>query len=161
MSQLSGWAALLWGFIASAVMITILQGSQSLGISRFNMPFLIGSLFSGHRRRAMIYGLAVYMLGGWAFALLYFLAFHQLGYGSWWLGTLLGFVHGCVLITVVLPLLPLIHPRMASQHDGPSERRRLEPPGPFGLHYGRHTPLATVIAQTVYGLILGAAFSLL
>lgn len=161
MSGMHLLGALLWGFIASAVMIALLQGSQSLGISRFNMPFLIGTLFSGHRRRAMIYGLSVYMLGGWGFALLYFLAFYQLGYGSWWLGGVIGFIHGCVLVTVVLPLLPLIHPRMASQHDGPSERRRLEPPGPFGLHYGRHTPLTTVLGQTVYGLILGAVFPLL
>jgi hypothetical protein len=153
--------ALLWGFVASAVMITILQGSQSLGLSRLNLPFLIGTLFTGERTKAVVIGMTVYMLGGWAFALLYFYAFLQLGLASWWLGAAAGFLHGLVLITVVLPLLPVIHPRMAWQYDGPSGPRRLEPPGAFGLHYGRPTPLTTVIAQTVYGLILGAVYPLL
>jgi hypothetical protein len=153
--------ALLWGFVASAIMITILQGSQSLGMSRLNMPFLIGTLFTGDRARAVIIGMTIYMLGGWLFALLYFYAFLLMDHGTWWLGASLGFVHGLVLITVVLPLLPVIHPRMAWQYDGPSGPRRLEPPGAFGLHYGRRTPLSTIIAQTVYGLILGGAYQLL
>lgn len=154
-------SALLWGFIASAVMITILQGSQSLGWSRLNLPFLIGTLFSGDRGRALILGMTVYLLGGWGFALLYFWVFAQIGHGSWWFGAALGFVHSLVLITVVLPLLPVIHPRMASPYDGPGSPRRLEPPGPFGLNYGGRTPLTTVVAQTLYGLILGAAWRFL
>lgn len=158
MSLVPAWGALLWGFIASAVMIGILQGTQSLGYSRLNLPFLIGTIFSRDRRRAVVYGLTVYTLGGWAFAYLYFLAFESIRYGSWWFGAALGFVHGLVLVSVVLPLLPAIHPRMATEYDGPADSRRLEPPGPFGLHYGERTPLTTVIAQTVYGLILGAAY---
>lgn len=55
-----------------------------------------------------------------------------------------------------LPLLPYAHPRMASEHDGPSMGFRLEPPGFMGLNYGRGTPLTTLFAQTVYGLTLGA-----
>lgn len=151
--------ALLWGFVASALMITILQGSQSLGLSRLNLPFLIGTLITAERTKAMVVGLTVYLLGGWGFAFLYFEAFRQLGDASWWLGATLGLLHGLVLVTVVVPLLPVIHPRMAWQYDGPSGPRRLEPPGAFGLHYGRPTPVTTIVAQTVYGLVLGAAYS--
>lgn len=153
--------ALLWGLVASAMMIAILQGSQSFGWSRLNLPFLIGALFSGERGRATIIGMAVCILGGWGFALLYFLAFGQLGLGSWWFGAILGLAHGVVLVTVALPMLPFIHPRMASLHDGPSGPRQLEPPGRFGLNYGRGTPLTTIAAQVCYGLILGAVYPLL
>lgn len=151
-------AALLWGFVASAIMITILQGTQSLGISRLNLPILIGTLFSGERSKAMVLGLSVYMVGGWLFALLYFFAFRQLGFAGWWFGAAVGLVHGVVLVTVVLPLLPVIHPRMAWDYDGPAGPRRLESPGPFGLHYGHPTPVTTIIAQTAYGLVLGAVY---
>ena len=152
--------ALLWGFVASTLMATILQGSQSLGLSRLNMPFLIGTLFSGRRQTAMMVGFIVYIAGGWAFAFLYYWAFDLIGHGSWWLGGLLGLAHGLVLITIVLPSLPLLHPRMAYEYEGPSMQRRLEPPGRFGLNYGSRTPLTTVLAQAVYGLILGVTFPL-
>jgi len=37
--------------------------------------------------------------------------------------------------------------------------RKLEPPGFLALHYGYRTPMAALIAQTVYGIILGIGFS--
>jgi len=55
----------------------------------------------------------------------------------------------------VLPLLSYMHPRLASEHDGPASGFRLEPPGFMGLNYGRGTPLTTLLAQTIYGLTLG------
>ena len=48
-----------------------------------------------------------------------------------------------------------MHPRLASEHDGPASGFRLEPPGFMGLNYGRGTPLTTLLAQTIYGLTLG------
>ncbi len=150
--------ALLWGLVASAAMITVLQASVGLGWSRLNLPMLIGTLFTGNRHRAIVLGMVVYLIGGWLFALLYFFAFAQLGHGSWWLGGLLGLLHGLFLVVVALPLLPHIHPRMASDVDGPTYYRRLEPPGPFGTHYGHNTPLTALLANVVYGVVLGAVW---
>lgn len=153
--------ALLWGLLATGAMITVLQASVSLGLSRLNLPFVIGTLLTGHRHRAMIWGLCLYLLGGWGFTLIYFAVFASLDYGSWWFGLCIGLVHGAFLVTVALPLLPHVHPRMAASEDGPSMRRRMEPPGPFSLNYGRSTPLTTLLAQGVYGTILGAAWPLM
>ena len=44
---------------------------------------------------------------------------------------------------------------MASEHDGASARRQLEPPGFMGLNYGQRTPLTTLLGQAVYGAVLG------
>jgi hypothetical protein len=63
-------SVLLWGLVASAAMVAVLQGSQGLRLSRLNLPFLIGSMFSGRRRRAVIVGMTVYLIGGWVFAVL-------------------------------------------------------------------------------------------
>ncbi len=150
-------SGVLWGFVASTAMIVILQGSQSLGYSRLNLPFLVGAMFTIERHRAMVYGLALYLIGGWLFAFLYLLIFEALGHASWWLGAVLAILHGLALLTL-MQLLPHVHPRVASEYDGPSSTRRLEPPGPFGLNYGRHTPLTTLVAHLAYGLILGTFY---
>ena len=151
--------ALLWGLIASTAMITILQGAQSLGLSRLNLPFLVGTIFAQERHAAVVLGLLLCFLGGWLFAFVYILIFESLGFASWWLGGLLGLLHGLALIAS-MHSLPHIHPRVASEYDGPTRSRRIEPPGAFGLNYGPHTPLTTLLAQLVYGLILGTFYPL-
>lgn len=147
---------LLWGLIATVAMTTIMYGSQGLGLSRLSLPFLVGTLFTADRSRAVVVGFIVYVIGGWLFSLLYFGFFASIGIATWWLGALLGILHGLFLLICALPLLPYAHPRMASEHDGPSTGFRLEPPGFMGLNYGRSTPLTTLLAQSVYGLTLGA-----
>jgi hypothetical protein len=146
---------LLWGLVATIAMTTILEGSQGLGLSRLSLPFLVGTLFTADRSRAVVWGFVAYVIGGWLFALLYFLFFASIGIATWWLGAVLGFLHGLFLLVAALPLLPYAHPRMATEHDGPPEGFRIEPPGFMGLNYGRRTPLTTLLGQTVYGATLG------
>lgn len=150
-------AVLVWGAVATAVMSTLMEGSQLLGLSRISLPFLFGTFVTGRRDRAIVLGFVLYALGGLLFSCFYALVFASLGRAGWWVGGAVGLGHGLFLVTVFLPLLPLVHPRMRSIYDGPSSGPQIEPPGPFGLHYGRQTPLITVFAQTVYGVILGVA----
>ena len=65
-------------------------------------------------------------------------------------------IHGAFLLVCVIPLLPYVHPRMASEYHGVTARRQLEPPGFMAINYGYQTPFATLLAQTVYGAVLGA-----
>ncbi len=150
---------IIWGAIATLVMISIMYASQSLGWSRLNLPFLLGSFFADDRRSANVLGFALYFILGWFIAFFYYLIFDVLGTANWLVGALTGFVHGALLLTTFLPLLPYLHPRVASEYDGPDVVRKLEPPGFLGLHYGYRTPLVALVAQTVYGAILGIGFS--
>lgn len=152
---------LVWGLVATVAMTTILHGSQLLGLSRLSLPFMFGAVFTGDRSRANVIGYGVYILGGLLFAFGYFALFATLGYGSWWLGGIFGVLHGLVLLGVFLPFLPYVHPRIATEYDGPTAKRRLEPPGPLGLNYGRRTPLTTLAGQAVYGALLGFGYTLL
>ena len=95
---------LLWGLIATVAMTTILQGSQGLGLSRLSLPFLVGTLFTSNRNRAVVLGFIAYVLGGWMFALLYFLLFWSIGIATWWLGAAVGLLHGLFLLACALPL---------------------------------------------------------
>lgn len=146
---------IIWGFVATLVMTAVLQGAQGLGLSRLNLPFLVGTVIVGNRRWASIIGFVLYVIGGWLFALLYFLLFASVGIYTWWAGLAVGLLHGLVLLVGIMPLLPFIHPRMASEHDGASTIKLLEPPGFMGLNYGYQTPLTTLIAQGLYGAVLG------
>jgi hypothetical protein len=145
----------LWGLIATLAMTSILEGSRGLGLSRLSLPFLIGTFFTSRRRRAIVLGFVLYTIGGWIFSLIYFLLFASVGIYTWWFGALAGLVHGLFLLTCALPLLPFVHPRMASEYHSASYLRQLEPPGFLALNYGYHTPLSTLAALIVYGAALG------
>jgi hypothetical protein len=77
---------------------------------------------------------------------------------SLWFGALIGLVHGTFVIVVVLPVLPGMHPRMASEIRGPTVVEQLEPPGFLGKNYGYPTPISVVIAHVVFGAILGGFY---
>ncbi|HEX7027065.1 MAG TPA: hypothetical protein VF268_07470 [Gammaproteobacteria bacterium] len=142
------------GLIATVVMTTLMQGSLELGFSRLSMPLLVGTIFSGHRSLAVILGFTLYFLGGVLFAFIYLFLFSAIGTTHWLAGLAIGAFHGLFFLVVVLPVLPYLHPRMATEYDGPSVLRRLEPPGFMGLNYGYRTPLTTIVGHTSYGLIM-------
>ena len=146
---------LIWALVATAVMTTVLQGSQQLGLSRLSLPFLFGTLVTADRGRAVLAGSVMYLAGGWVFAILYFFVFASLGRSNWWIGAGFGAVHGLFLL-VCLPAMAQVHPRIASEYDAPASVPKLEPPGFLGMHYGTRTPMTTMLAQVLYGAILGA-----
>lgn len=154
------WA--IWSLIGSAVMATYLEGAQLLGVTRMSLTFLMGTVVTDDRRRAQIIGYCAYVVGGWLFGVLYALVLGSFPglplYAYIGAGLLAGFCHGLFLIAVFLPLLPVIHPRLTSDYDGPEALTHIEPPGAFGLNYGLATPVSTVAAQTLYGLILGIGY---
>ncbi|WP_322937745.1 hypothetical protein [Nocardioides bizhenqiangii] len=82
--------------------------------------------------------------------------FARLEQATWWLGAVFGLLHVAVALLALLPLLPGLHPRMASQRAGPASTAVLEPPGLLALNYGIQTPAVAIIAHLVYGAVLGA-----
>jgi hypothetical protein len=79
---------------------------------------------------------------------------------TWWLGGAIGLVHGLYVLVAAMPTLPAMHPRMASEQDGPTPTKQLEPPGFMALNYGRRTPITVVLSHILYGVILGAFYRL-
>jgi len=149
---------LLWGFAATVVLTSLTILGQSLGLTRIDLPFIIGTMFSSDRDRARILGIAVHMVNGWLFAIVYALFFQNVDVATWWFGALIGAVQGLFVVVALLPMLPGIHPRMVSDFRGPEPTRLLEPPGFLATNYGRMTPLLLVAAHTIYGAILGAFY---
>jgi hypothetical protein len=151
---------LLWGLTATIVLTTISAAAQGLGLTRMNLPYMLGTIFTPDRDRAKLYGFGIHVAAGWLFSLGYVLVFQSLGVAGWWRGALLGLLHAFFVLVVVMGLLPGLHPRMASEQQGPAAQNMLEPPGFLALHYGLQTPLAILLSHAVFGAILGAFYRL-
>jgi uncharacterized membrane protein YagU involved in acid resistance len=150
---------LLWGFAATLVLTALVIGGQSLGLTRIDIPFILGTMTTANRDRAKVIGLLLHILNGWIFALAYALAFEQFHHrATWWFGGMIGALQGLFVVVVVLPILPGIHPRMVSDSRGPEPTRLLEPPGFLAMNYGRNTPMVMLVAHAIYGIVLGTFY---
>lgn len=149
----SGWAT--FGLVATVILTAVLVAAQLAGLTRLDIPMMLGTILTGDPDRARFIGTFLHLGFGQFFALFYGAAFAKLGLSSWWLGALFGVAHAAVAGTLLVPLLPTIHPRMATERAGPASTTTLEPPGLLALNYGWSTPLVTMAAHGLYGAVLG------
>jgi hypothetical protein len=149
---------ILWGFAATLVLTIIMVATKPLGLTRIDLPFILGTLFTPDRNKAPWIGFFLHLTMGWIFASIYGAAFESSGLKTWWFGLVIGFVHGTSVLTAGIQVLNFIHPRMASPFRGPTPTKQLEPPGFLALNYGRGTPVVTLLAHLVYGMILGTFY---
>ena len=154
------YSVLLWGFAATVILTVIMVSAKYLGLTRMDLPFMLGTAFTGSRDKAVRIGVLVHLIMGWFFAFIYGAAFETSGLKTWWFGMAIGFVHAAFVLTVGLQLLTSFHPRMARPFQGPTPTRQLEPPGFLAINYGGGTPVATLLAHLVYGVVLGIFYEL-
>jgi hypothetical protein len=148
------------GFIATLALSTLLAASQGLHLTRMNLPFLLGTVITEEREKARLYGFLAHLINGWCFSFFYIYIFQVEHMASWWLGLLIGLAHALFMLTVVMSILPSLHPRMATERKGPVSHRQLEPPGFMALNYGYQTPLTVLLGHAAFGAILGALYQL-
>jgi hypothetical protein len=129
--------------------------AQLTGRTRLDLPLMLGTITTADPDRARVAGFVIHLAIGQCFALFYAAGFAALGRSDWWLGGLFGLGHAAIALTVLVPLLPGVHPRMATERAGPASTAVLEPPGLFALNYGAATPVVTIGAHAIYGAVLG------
>jgi hypothetical protein len=158
---MSVWGAFAGGFAGTLVLTTALRAAGELGLTRMDLPFLLGTLVSADRTRAKAIGYAMHFVAGLIFALVYLAIFATIDQVGWWLGAIFGLVHGLFASTALVNvLLPVIHPRMGTRFSSAADQPLLEPPGFMLRNYGRATPLATIAAHIAYGAIVGGFIAL-
>ena len=149
------WGALAGGAIGTVVLESGLRVAAELGWTRIDLPFLLGTIFTERRRRAVVVGYAVHFLNGLIFSLLYAAVFAAVGHAGWLFGLALGGVQAAGMGLVVDVALPAIHPRMGTPWSDATETPLLEPPGFLLANYGRRTILITALLQLAFGTIVG------
>jgi hypothetical protein len=144
------------GFAGTLVLTTMTRSASELGLTRVDLPFLLGTAVTENRRKAKALGYCFHFALGIAFALAYGAFFDAIGWSSWWLGALIGAVQalftGTVLVNV---LLPIVHPRMGTPDTAANDVTLLEPPGFLMLNYGRNAFLVSLTGHILYGAIVG------
>ena len=150
---------ILWGFAATLILTVIMAISKPLGLTRIDLPFMLGTMFTSNRNKAPWIGFLIHLVMGWIFAFIYGAAFESSGFDTWWFGIAIGFVHGIFVLTVGLQIINYCHPRMALPFQGPTPTKQLEPPGFLALNYGKGTPLISLFAHLMYGATLGTFYN--
>ena len=154
------WGALVGGLVGTLVLTTMLRAASELGLTRMDIPFLLGTAFTENRVWAKAVGYVLHFVFGLLFALGYWVIFVVLGESGFLLGGGLGLLHALFAASALVNvLLPVVHPRMGTGFDAAGSSPLLEPPGFMLLNYGRQTPIVTVVAHIVYGAIVGGFVS--
>jgi hypothetical protein len=150
------WGTLVGGFLGTVLLTTTLRAGSEVGLTRMDLPFLLGTAVTADRVRAKIIGYALHFLFGLVFAVGYWVVFAATGNSGIVLGAALGLIHalfvGTALVNVILPAL---HPRMGTGFEAAGSAPLLEPPGFMLANYGRQTLLVMAVAHVVYGAIIG------
>jgi len=150
-------AALAGGFVGTLVMVIITRAATEMGLTRMDLPFLLGTVVTEDRRRAKAIGYGFHLMFGLIFALVYWAFFTIIGRSNWWIGGLAGALQALFISTVLVnELLPVIHPRMATFDTAANQFALIEPPGFLMRNYRRNTFLVTLAAHLAYGAIVGA-----
>ncbi|HTO00619.1 MAG TPA: hypothetical protein VL068_08085 [Microthrixaceae bacterium] len=152
-----GWA--LFGLVATGALTASMVAAQVAGLTRLDLPLLLGTVFVPDPDKARVVGFFMHMANGQVFALGYTAMFALWGRATWWMGGLLGAVHGAIALLVIVPLVAGIHPRMATERAGLSAKAGLEPPGLLALNYGPESPLVAMVAHIAFGIALGLLIS--
>ena len=158
---MSIWGALAGGFVGTLVLTTGLRAANELGVTRVDLPFLLGTAVSADRSRAKAVGYLMHLAAGELFALVYYAIFAALDTSGWALGAAFGLLHGVVSATALVNiLLPVVHPRMGSPLTAADSSPLIEAPGFLMRNYGRRTPIATLLAHVAYGALVGGLTSI-
>ena len=148
------------GVLGTFVLTTVLRTASELGLTRVDLPFLLGTAVTADRGRAKAFGYVAHFGFGLLFALGYYVIFLAIDASGWLLGAALGLAHGLFSGTALVNvLLPVVHPRMGKPWTDASSSPLLEPPGFLMLNYGSGTPLVSAIAHVLYGAIVGGLTS--
>lgn len=93
----AGWA--VFGLLATAVLTGLMIAAQMSGLTRLDLPLILGTVVTPDPDRARAAGSLIHLLLGQGFALGYAATFALLGQANWWLGGLLRVLHGADALT--------------------------------------------------------------
>lgn len=119
------------GFAGILFLTTALRAASEAGLTRMDLPFLLGTTLTANRTRAKALGYLLHFVNGQAFAFVYFAIFFAIHRAGWWLGAVFGLAYGVFAATALgqRPAAPRAPPNGLTAHH----RTRRRPPGVAGL----------------------------
>lgn len=151
--------ALVAGFVGTVVMTMGMQMGKSMGMTEMDIALITGGMVTSDERKARRIGMFIHlvMMGTVVFGIAYALLFQALDSASWTAGLGIGLAHGAVVGIIAMPMMGGIHPRMRAAAEG----FQMESPGPFGINYGKGTPMGLLMGHALYGVVLALVYDAL
>ena len=118
----AGWA--LFGLVATAVLTALMIAAQLAGLTRLDLPLLLGTIVTEDPDRARVAGFFIHLVDRRRFRSRLCRDLRAPRQATWWLGGVLGLLHVAVALTVLVPLLAGVHPRIASDSGRARSRSR-------------------------------------
>jgi hypothetical protein len=141
--------AILGGIIGATTISVVTAGLRAAGVP-INLELMLGSLFTESTSFASwLLGLALHLMVGSAFGVVYALIFeHALYRASWGLGIVVSLAH-LALVGFALAGVPAMHPLIP---------QALPAPGPMMLGYGTIGFVSFVLLHLMFGVIVGGLY---
>lgn len=152
-----GWGAIswtgavVWGIVATAAFTAVSLMGKAMGMTRMDLLGMLGSVFvKPGSRRAPLVGAVVHHMNGALLAVAW-------AYGVALVGLPANVATAMLWGLVLTGLALLMMTSIGAAH--PQIRSGCAPdPGPAATHFGRLTPLGSLMGHLVYGLVLGFAY---
>lgn len=143
--------AIRLGVIAAVVMTLVMVAVRAAGLSQMNLEMMNGAMITRSvDTLTWVLGLAMHLVAGAVFGLVYAAIFEAWGRAGWQRGLLLGALHS-LLSGTLLAVMPFIHPAIP-EHSG------LPAPGFLAAGYGPVTVVGFVVLHLLFGVIVGAGY---
>lgn len=151
-----GWA-LAAGLVGGVAFLIVVTMGLAIGMTRMNFLEVLGTMLAPKANRTTVYatGLAAHLMASAGFGLVHAGLLHAIGITSvgeaagWDLA--LGMAHGVVILAMLPAMLTAMHPLVRT---GAMER-----PGVALTGFGNGTPIGSLMAHVVFGLIVGAVYA--
>lgn len=152
----AGWAAVA-GLVGGVAFLMVVYMGLAVGMTRMNFLKILGSMMAPDASAGVVYGigLMVHLMLAAGFGLAHAGILHAIGVTSvgeaagWDL--VIGAVHGAVILVALPMMLSLMHPLV--------RRGQLEAPGVAMTGYGSMTPVGSLMAHVVFGVVTGAIYA--
>lgn len=150
-----GWG-LAAGIAGGIAFLMVVYMGFAIGMTRMNFLEVLGTMFvpGGSKKAVYGIGLTIHLMMSAAFgiahaALLQAIGVTSIGQGAAW-DLAIGAGHGLVVVAVLPMILTLMHPLVRNH--------AMDRPGVALTGFGSGTPIGSLMAHAVFGLVTGAVY---
>lgn len=150
-------SAFFAGVLGGLAFLVVVTMGRAIGMTRMNFLEVLGTMLAPNAKSGTVYGLGLmaHLMASAAFGLLHAGLLHALdvtsvGQAAAW-DLAIGTVHGVIVLMVLPMILTAMHPLVRKQ--------AMEIPGVALTGFGRGTPVGSLMAHVVFGLVVGAVYA--
>lgn len=133
--------AIIAGVVGTAVMTILMYVAPMMGMPKMDIIGMLGSMVTTDKRQATGLGLAMHMMMGILFALVYALLWSAgVGGATALWGIVFGAIH-TIAVLIVMPMMMRVHPRPPEMDSGPM------------------TMMGQLVGHMVFGLVVALVYA--